>query len=90
MFVCSYKPENEYRSLQLKPGHQIPSPAELMGKILIKNKKSSHEKPNQTKKTAAAAAEQTAAATASQDPNTSAQDPVVTATRTQETQGGQA
>lgn len=25
--------------LQLKPGQQIPSPSELMGKILIKNKK---------------------------------------------------
>ncbi|CAL8286146.1 unnamed protein product [Lota lota] len=29
----------------LKPGHQIPSPSELMGKILIKNKKGSHDKP---------------------------------------------
>uniref|UniRef100_W5N5D4 1-phosphatidylinositol 4,5-bisphosphate phosphodiesterase n=1 Tax=Lepisosteus oculatus TaxID=7918 RepID=W5N5D4_LEPOC len=29
----------------LKPGHQIPSPAELMGKILIKNKKNSKEAP---------------------------------------------
>ncbi|XP_077587715.1 1-phosphatidylinositol 4,5-bisphosphate phosphodiesterase beta-2 [Stigmatopora nigra] len=27
----------------LKPGQQIPSPSELMGKILIKNKKGSHE-----------------------------------------------
>lgn len=26
---------------QLKPGHPVPSPSELMGKILIKNKKSS-------------------------------------------------
>ncbi|XP_046874198.1 1-phosphatidylinositol 4,5-bisphosphate phosphodiesterase beta-2 isoform X2 [Hypomesus transpacificus] len=31
----------------LKPGQQMPSPAELMGKILIKNKKGSHEKPSQ-------------------------------------------
>uniref|UniRef100_A0A8D3D140 Phosphoinositide phospholipase C n=1 Tax=Scophthalmus maximus TaxID=52904 RepID=A0A8D3D140_SCOMX len=39
----------------LKPGQQIPSPSELMGKILIKNKKGSHQKPAQTKKTATAA-----------------------------------
>uniref|UniRef100_A0A3B4U716 1-phosphatidylinositol 4,5-bisphosphate phosphodiesterase n=1 Tax=Seriola dumerili TaxID=41447 RepID=A0A3B4U716_SERDU len=38
----------------LKPGQQIPSPSELMGKILIKNKKGSHEKPAQTKKTTSA------------------------------------
>lgn len=31
--------------LQLKPGHQIPSPSELMGKILIKNKKGPTPKP---------------------------------------------
>ncbi|XP_042181353.1 1-phosphatidylinositol 4,5-bisphosphate phosphodiesterase beta-2 [Oncorhynchus tshawytscha] len=31
----------------MKPGLQIPSPAELMGKILIKNKKGSHGKPSQ-------------------------------------------
>uniref|UniRef100_A0AAQ6II69 Phosphoinositide phospholipase C n=1 Tax=Anabas testudineus TaxID=64144 RepID=A0AAQ6II69_ANATE len=35
----------------LKPGQQIPSPSELMGKILIKNKKGSSAKA-QTKKTA--------------------------------------
>lgn len=37
---------------QLKPGHPIPSPSELMGKILIKNKKSSAppSKPEQAKK----------------------------------------
>ncbi|KAM6961312.1 1-phosphatidylinositol 4,5-bisphosphate phosphodiesterase beta-2 [Aplochiton taeniatus] len=29
----------------LKPGVQIPSPSELMGKILIKNKKGNHAKP---------------------------------------------
>ncbi|KAG7466337.1 hypothetical protein MATL_G00163620 [Megalops atlanticus] len=38
----------------LKPGHQIPSPAELMGKILIKNKKNNPGKQDQepTKKAA--------------------------------------
>uniref|UniRef100_A0A3Q4GD17 1-phosphatidylinositol 4,5-bisphosphate phosphodiesterase n=1 Tax=Neolamprologus brichardi TaxID=32507 RepID=A0A3Q4GD17_NEOBR len=56
----------------LKPGQQIPSPSELLGKILIKNKKGSHEKPAQNKKTAAAAADQTAAAaTNAQAPNVS-------------------
>uniref|UniRef100_A0A3P8UIX8 1-phosphatidylinositol 4,5-bisphosphate phosphodiesterase n=1 Tax=Cynoglossus semilaevis TaxID=244447 RepID=A0A3P8UIX8_CYNSE len=35
----------------LKPGQQIPSPSELLGKILIKNKKGCHEKPAQNKKT---------------------------------------
>ncbi|KAL1257395.1 hypothetical protein QQF64_010639 [Cirrhinus molitorella] len=36
----------------LKPGHPVPSPSELMGKILIKNKKSSTppSKPEQAKK----------------------------------------
>ncbi|KTF81782.1 hypothetical protein cypCar_00036279 [Cyprinus carpio] len=36
----------------LKPGHPVPSPSELMGKILIKNKKSSAppSKPEQAKK----------------------------------------
>lgn len=37
--------------VQLKPGCQIPSPSELMGKILIKNKKSSNETQSNTKKT---------------------------------------
>ncbi|KAE8289771.1 1-phosphatidylinositol 4,5-bisphosphate phosphodiesterase beta-2 [Larimichthys crocea] len=74
----------------LKPGQQIPSPSELMGKILIKNKKGSHEKPAQTKKNAAAAPDQAVTATATattttttdaptdapaQDPNTTPQDP---------------
>ncbi|XP_064181950.1 1-phosphatidylinositol 4,5-bisphosphate phosphodiesterase beta-2 isoform X1 [Anguilla rostrata] len=38
----------------LKPGHQIPSPSEMMGKILIKNKKNSAAKqePEAPKKTA--------------------------------------
>ncbi|XP_045917784.1 1-phosphatidylinositol 4,5-bisphosphate phosphodiesterase beta-2 [Micropterus dolomieu] len=59
----------------LKPGQQIPSPSELMGKILIKNKKGSHEKPTQTKKTSTAAAEQTATTDApTQDPNTTTTD----------------
>nr|XP_023658058.1 1-phosphatidylinositol 4,5-bisphosphate phosphodiesterase beta-2 isoform X2 [Paramormyrops kingsleyae] len=31
----------------LEPGHQIPSPAELMGKILIKNKKNNNDKQSQ-------------------------------------------
>ncbi|XP_037097961.1 1-phosphatidylinositol 4,5-bisphosphate phosphodiesterase beta-2 isoform X1 [Syngnathus acus] len=34
----------------LKPGQQIPSPTELMGKILIKNKKGIHKSTNQTTK----------------------------------------
>uniref|UniRef100_A0A3B4A9S4 Phosphoinositide phospholipase C n=1 Tax=Periophthalmus magnuspinnatus TaxID=409849 RepID=A0A3B4A9S4_9GOBI len=34
----------------LKPGLQIPSPSELMGKILIKNKKGSHDKPKEQEK----------------------------------------
>lgn len=47
----------------LKPGQQIPSPSELMGKILIKNKKGNVAKPtNQAKKPAA-------------DPNAAAADP---------------
>ncbi|KAI1895437.1 hypothetical protein AGOR_G00106270 [Albula goreensis] len=39
----------------LKPGHQIPSPSEMMGKILIKNKKNSAAKqePEAAKKTPA-------------------------------------
>nr|XP_019940270.1 PREDICTED: 1-phosphatidylinositol 4,5-bisphosphate phosphodiesterase beta-2-like [Paralichthys olivaceus] len=63
----------------LKPGQQIPSPSELMGKILIKNKKGSHEKPAQTKKTTAAASDQTptTVATAQVTSNTS-QDPAPT------------
>uniref|UniRef100_A0A1A7YH78 Phosphoinositide phospholipase C n=1 Tax=Iconisemion striatum TaxID=60296 RepID=A0A1A7YH78_9TELE len=58
----------------LKPGQQIPSPAELMGKILIKNKKGHTEKPAQTKKPSTAATDQTTAAETPQDPNTSTQD----------------
>ncbi|XP_055011004.1 1-phosphatidylinositol 4,5-bisphosphate phosphodiesterase beta-2 [Boleophthalmus pectinirostris] len=38
----------------LKPGLQIPSPSELMGKILIKNKKGSHDKPKEQAKKPAA------------------------------------
>ncbi|XP_037343015.2 1-phosphatidylinositol 4,5-bisphosphate phosphodiesterase beta-2 [Pungitius pungitius] len=79
----------------LKAGQQIPSPSELMGKILIKNKKGSHEKPAQAKKTgaAAAAADQTpaadqtaaaAAASAGLDPNAAPQDPADPAPCSQE------
>ncbi|MEQ2246594.1 1-phosphatidylinositol 4,5-bisphosphate phosphodiesterase beta-2 [Ilyodon furcidens] len=70
----------------LKPGQQIPSPSELMGKILIKNKKGSHEKPAQTKKISAAVTEQTAAAEPAQDPNASSQDGSDPAAPTQENQ----
>lgn len=72
-----------------------------MGKILIKNKKGSHEKPAQTKKNAAAAPDQALTATATattttdaptdapaQDPNTTPQDPSNPAPSTQENQGG--
>ncbi|XP_071377778.1 1-phosphatidylinositol 4,5-bisphosphate phosphodiesterase beta-2 [Centroberyx affinis] len=72
----------------LKPGQQIPSPSELMGKILIKNKKGSHEKPSQPKKTTALTSDQTAAAaTPTQDPNTPVQDLATPAPTTQESQG---
>ncbi|XP_070776149.1 1-phosphatidylinositol 4,5-bisphosphate phosphodiesterase beta-2 isoform X1 [Enoplosus armatus] len=75
----------------LKPGQQIPSPSELMGKILIKNKKGSHEKPTQAKKTSTAAPEQTTTTAApTQDPNTTSQDPVNPAPSTQENQEGDA
>ncbi|KAM8916001.1 1-phosphatidylinositol 4,5-bisphosphate phosphodiesterase beta-2 [Spinachia spinachia] len=60
----------------LKPGQQIPSPSELMGKILIKNKKGSHEKPAQAKKTSAAATDQPAATAApAVEPNAPSHDP---------------
>ncbi|KAF7654327.1 hypothetical protein LDENG_00071080 [Lucifuga dentata] len=67
----------------LKPGQQIPSPSELMGKILIKNKKGSHENPNPAKKPCTSATDSTTAAnastpdpsTATPEPNTSIQDP---------------
>uniref|UniRef100_A0A6Q2WT53 1-phosphatidylinositol 4,5-bisphosphate phosphodiesterase n=1 Tax=Esox lucius TaxID=8010 RepID=A0A6Q2WT53_ESOLU len=45
----------------LKPGLQIPSPAELMGKIIIKNKKGSQEKPNLASPKKTAGLEQTTA-----------------------------
>ncbi|XP_070698496.1 1-phosphatidylinositol 4,5-bisphosphate phosphodiesterase beta-2 [Pempheris klunzingeri] len=71
----------------LKPGQQIPSPSELMGKILIKNKKGSHEKPTQTRKTSTAATDQTTTtAVPTQDPSTTAQDPANPAPSTQENQ----
>uniref|UniRef100_A0A8C4GD99 Phosphoinositide phospholipase C n=1 Tax=Dicentrarchus labrax TaxID=13489 RepID=A0A8C4GD99_DICLA len=76
----------------LKPGQQIPSPSELMGKILIKNKKGSHEKPTQTKKAVTAATEQTTTTTTAApapDPNTPAQDPANPTPSPQENQAGQ-
>uniref|UniRef100_A0A8C4D8H2 1-phosphatidylinositol 4,5-bisphosphate phosphodiesterase n=1 Tax=Dicentrarchus labrax TaxID=13489 RepID=A0A8C4D8H2_DICLA len=77
----------------LKPGQQIPSPSELMGKILIKNKKGSHEKPTQTKKAVTAATEQTTTTTTAApapDPNTPAQDPANPTPSPQENQEGEA
>ncbi|XP_028250892.1 1-phosphatidylinositol 4,5-bisphosphate phosphodiesterase beta-2 isoform X2 [Parambassis ranga] len=75
----------------LKPGQQIPSPSELMGKILIKNKKGSHEKPTQTKKTSPATTDQAAAPAAhTQDPNNPSEDATSPATSTQENQEGDA
>ncbi|KAM6969637.1 1-phosphatidylinositol 4,5-bisphosphate phosphodiesterase beta-2 isoform 2-T2 [Tautogolabrus adspersus] len=75
----------------LKPGQQIPSPSELMGKILIKNKKGSEAKPAQNKKTSTAATDQaTATAAATQDPNISSTDPANPAPSTQENQEGDA
>ncbi|XP_041809557.1 1-phosphatidylinositol 4,5-bisphosphate phosphodiesterase beta-2 [Chelmon rostratus] len=75
----------------LKSGQQIPSPSELMGKILIKNKKGSHEKTTQTKKNCTAATDQTTATAASaQDQNTNSQDPANPAPSTQENQEGDA
>lgn len=60
-----------------------------MGKILIKNKKGSHEKPTQTKKTSTAATDQTTTTAApTQDPNTTSQDPANPAPSAQENQGG--
>lgn len=73
-------------SIQLKTGYQVPSPSELLGKILIKNKKGSHEKPNQTKKTTAAGTEQTSTTAAATQDNNS-QDPNNPATSNQENQG---
>lgn len=75
--------------MQLKPGQQIPSPSELMGKILIKNKKGSHEKPAQTKKTSTAATDPTATtASPTQDPNSACPDPANPAPGSQENHGG--
>uniref|UniRef100_A0A8C2ZRP5 1-phosphatidylinositol 4,5-bisphosphate phosphodiesterase n=1 Tax=Cyclopterus lumpus TaxID=8103 RepID=A0A8C2ZRP5_CYCLU len=72
----------------LNPGQQIPSPSELMGKILIKNKKGSHEKPTQTKKTSTAATDQTTTTPSlTQDPSSTSQDPANPAPSTQENQG---
>ncbi|KAM9842970.1 1-phosphatidylinositol 4,5-bisphosphate phosphodiesterase beta-2 [Aulostomus maculatus] len=70
----------------LKQGQQIPSPSELMGKILIKNKKGSHGKASQTKKTSTAASDQTTAS----DPDPPSQDPASPALSSQENQEGDA
>nr|XP_040054786.1 1-phosphatidylinositol 4,5-bisphosphate phosphodiesterase beta-2 isoform X1 [Gasterosteus aculeatus aculeatus] len=74
----------------LKPGQQIPSPSELMGKILIKNKKGSHEKPAQTKKTSTGATDPTATtASPTQDPNSACPDPANPAPGSQENHEGE-
>lgn len=73
--------------VQLKAGQQIPSPSELMGKILIKNKKGSHGKPAQTKKNTTATDQTTAAAVPPQDSSTPPQDASNPAATTQENQG---
>lgn len=39
MLYCTLRP-------QLVPGHPLPSPQDLMGKILIKNKKKHHHRPS--------------------------------------------
>lgn len=55
---------------QLKPGLQIPSPEELMGKNLIKNKNGSHEKPSQASPKKTEGSEQPiVTASAGQEPN---------------------
>ncbi|XP_016377857.1 1-phosphatidylinositol 4,5-bisphosphate phosphodiesterase beta-2-like [Sinocyclocheilus rhinocerous] len=50
--VLSFENHVDSEDKNLKPGHPVPSPSELMGKILIKNKKSSApaSKPEQAKK----------------------------------------
>lgn len=59
-----------------------------MGKILIKNKKGTHEKPAQAKKSTAAVTDQaTAAAATSQDPNCPSQDGTNPTSPSQENQG---
>lgn len=78
LFICN---------IQLKPGQQIPSPSELTGKILIKNKKGSHEKPAQTKKTTAATEQATTTAAPTQDTNSTSEDSANPAPSTQENQG---
>ncbi|KAF3701354.1 1-phosphatidylinositol 4,5-bisphosphate phosphodiesterase beta-2 [Channa argus] len=59
----------------LKPGQQIPSPSELLGKILIKNKKGSQEKPAQTKKTTASNDQTTTTAVPTQETNSTSEEP---------------
>ncbi|XP_068195380.1 1-phosphatidylinositol 4,5-bisphosphate phosphodiesterase beta-2 [Antennarius striatus] len=73
----------------LKPGQQIPSPSELLGKILIKNKKGGHEKPTQPKQKVAVVADQTTnTAAPTQDPSTTSQDADNPAPGTQESPEG--
>ena len=74
--------------IQLKPGQPMPSPSELMGKILIKNKKGMIDKQAQTKKTTTAAVQQTATTAApAQVTNSTSLDPANPASITQENQG---
>nr|XP_057947275.1 1-phosphatidylinositol 4,5-bisphosphate phosphodiesterase beta-2 isoform X2 [Doryrhamphus excisus] len=77
----------------LKPGQQIPSPSELMGKILIKNKKGSHEKTNQTTTKSSTTANDQTTTTASnvQNADTLSQEPVnQTSSNTDNQDGGPA
>ncbi|XP_026158283.1 1-phosphatidylinositol 4,5-bisphosphate phosphodiesterase beta-2 [Mastacembelus armatus] len=68
----------------LKPGHQIPSPSELLGKVLIKNKKGSHEKPTQAKKPTAATDHATTTAAPTSDADGTSHDPANPAPSTHE------
>ncbi|XP_051941417.1 1-phosphatidylinositol 4,5-bisphosphate phosphodiesterase beta-2 isoform X2 [Hippocampus zosterae] len=62
----------------LKPGQQIPSPSELMGKILIKNKKGCHVNTDQTTKKSSTGASNQMTTDASPAQNTDSffEDPV--------------
>ncbi|KAK2891652.1 1-phosphatidylinositol 4,5-bisphosphate phosphodiesterase beta-2 isoform X2 [Channa argus] len=74
----------------LKPGQQIPSPSELLGKILIKNKKGSQEKPAQTKKTTASNDQTTTTAVPTQETNSTSEEPTNPAPAPQDNQEGDA
>lgn len=68
---------------QLKPGQPVPSPSELLGKILIKNKKGSHEKTSPMKKSATVASDRSPAAPSQDDANPATQgEPPQTKART--------